>query len=267
MGRKSYPADSRLDRRPDGLGDALDIACLPINAVVLDSLGTITAVNPAWKDFGGQCGLRIPNWGIGRNYLEFCRGEDRQTTRFASDLQRLLAGRLDLLTFFYPCHSPTEQRWFFLIGLPLTHGSVALLHVNVTGVAPFKTTKPQSRTEAAEPPHASSQDVGRMVGVVKHSIYDTLSSQLRSMLMEGSEILSGPSAPSRDDGTKIMVPGQLTKRQRQVLGLIGQGKTNQNIAVTLGASPNTIKVHVTAILRRLKLKNRTEAALIAANLP
>jgi predicted transcriptional regulator len=47
---------------------------------------------------------------------------------------------------------------------------------------------------------------------------------------------------------------------------LGEGKTNKQIAEALFRSPNTIKLHVSAILRQLKLKSRTQANLLASRL-
>jgi DNA-binding NarL/FixJ family response regulator len=59
----------------------------------------------------------------------------------------------------------------------------------------------------------------------------------------------------------------LTRRQSAVLALIGRGWSNRRIAGQLGVSEGTVKVHVNAILRALKLRNRTQAALYATNSP
>ena len=56
----------------------------------------------------------------------------------------------------------------------------------------------------------------------------------------------------------------LTDRQRQVLAFLAQGMTNTKIAKELGLSENTVRIHISAILRALDLDNRTQAALLAA---
>ena len=58
----------------------------------------------------------------------------------------------------------------------------------------------------------------------------------------------------------------LSKRQRQVLDLISLGRSNQAIADELNLTIPTIKMHVSAILKKLKVKNRTEAVSIYTNL-
>ena len=58
----------------------------------------------------------------------------------------------------------------------------------------------------------------------------------------------------------------LSKRQRQVLDLISLGRSNQAIADELNLTIPTIKMHVSAILKKLNVKNRTEAVSIYTNL-
>lgn len=55
----------------------------------------------------------------------------------------------------------------------------------------------------------------------------------------------------------------LTAREHEVLQLIVQGKTNREIADTLVISEKTVKNHVTNILKKLNLSDRTQAAVYA----
>lgn len=56
----------------------------------------------------------------------------------------------------------------------------------------------------------------------------------------------------------------LSKREREVLRLIGKGMSNNEIAKNLYISTRTVKFHVSAIFDKLEVKNRTEAALLVA---
>jgi DNA-binding NarL/FixJ family response regulator len=56
---------------------------------------------------------------------------------------------------------------------------------------------------------------------------------------------------------------ELTRRQRDVLALISEGKSNKLIADALNMSESTVKAHVKQIIRRLNVANRTQAALLA----
>ncbi|MEU6487090.1 response regulator transcription factor [Streptomyces sp. NPDC046887] len=57
--------------------------------------------------------------------------------------------------------------------------------------------------------------------------------------------------------------GTLTEREREVLGLIADGRSNREIARALVLSEKTVKTHVSNILMKLDLADRTQAALWA----
>jgi DNA-binding NarL/FixJ family response regulator len=58
----------------------------------------------------------------------------------------------------------------------------------------------------------------------------------------------------------------LTPRQREVLELLARGCPNKEIAQRLGMAVGTVKIHMTAILRALEVKNRTQAVLAAMSM-
>ncbi len=58
----------------------------------------------------------------------------------------------------------------------------------------------------------------------------------------------------------------LTNREREVLGLLGNGMSAARIAGELDLSPHTVRVHVGNLMRKLGLKDRSEAIHYAVNL-
>jgi DNA-binding NarL/FixJ family response regulator len=58
----------------------------------------------------------------------------------------------------------------------------------------------------------------------------------------------------------------LSKRQEEVFNLIKVGNSNQSIATELGLTIPTIKMHVSAIFKKLNVKNRTEAVAKYSNI-
>ncbi|MFF1710955.1 response regulator [Streptomyces sp. NPDC058268] len=55
----------------------------------------------------------------------------------------------------------------------------------------------------------------------------------------------------------------LTPREREVLGLVGEGLSNPEIAARLHLVEGTVKAYVSAVLDRLEVKNRVQAAIVA----
>ena len=55
----------------------------------------------------------------------------------------------------------------------------------------------------------------------------------------------------------------LSKREAEILECIGQGRSNRDVAGLLGISEKTVKNHVTSILRKLAVNDRTQAVLHA----
>ena len=78
-------------------------------------------------------------------------------------------------------------------------------------------------------------------------------------------LMSAISKQDDSSSTLISQPGfdELTKREQEVLRLIADGKNNHDIADQLVISETTVKTHVSNILSKLHLKDRTQVAIYA----
>ncbi len=125
-------------------------------------------------------------------------------------------------------------------------------------------------------------DLGAVGFIPKTGERDVMLSALRLVFSGGvyipPEILSRPEAPagSRPSATsgrrlESQAPTSpadlgLTARQVDVLALMMQGKSNKAICRILDLAEPTVKNHVTAILKALKVSNRTEAVIMVGTL-
>jgi DNA-binding NarL/FixJ family response regulator len=98
--------------------------------------------------------------------------------------------------------------------------------------------------------------------IPKSTSHEVMVSALRLVCSGGMylppEVLAGA-------GPRLADP-QLTARERQVLALMLEGKSNKRISNQLGMAETTVKNHVTAILKALGATNRTEAVVAAGRL-
>ncbi len=65
------------------------------------------------------------------------------------------------------------------------------------------------------------------------------------------------------DAGRAPLLDRLTPREREVLALIGAGRSNDEIAAALTIAQKTVKSHVSSILAKLEVRDRTQAALVA----
>jgi DNA-binding NarL/FixJ family response regulator len=70
----------------------------------------------------------------------------------------------------------------------------------------------------------------------------------------------------RDRHKHLTGAGTLTERQMKVVEAVSRGFANKQIAYKLKMSENTVKVHLRHIMRKLKVRNRTEIAIMTRRL-
>jgi two-component system, NarL family, response regulator LiaR len=92
------------------------------------------------------------------------------------------------------------------------------------------------------------------------SLDQELATQLLKRLMENPK----PKQNGRAEGKSLT--GLLSAREKEVLGLVGRGYTNQQIARSLLISVSTVKKHVRTVISKLGVSDRTQAAVRAVEL-
>jgi DNA-binding NarL/FixJ family response regulator len=112
-------------------------------------------------------------------------------------------------------------------------------------------------------------DFGASGFIPKSARIETIGEMLRIVLGGG---IAAPRLPGRvngveeRDGELARRLASLTPQQLKVLVMLAEGESNKYIAGSLAITEATVKAHITAILRKLGVERRTQAAIIAQRL-
>lgn len=102
-------------------------------------------------------------------------------------------------------------------------------------------------------------EAGARAYVIKGMPHEALTDALRRV-HQGGRFLPPPVSRALAARTP---DSDLSSREREVLSLLAQGRTNKEIAAQLGITVATVKCHVSVILMRLQATDRTQAVVTA----
>ena len=152
------------------------------------------------------------------------------------------------------------------LNMPGAHGFSALVHLRA-----LHPQLPVVVVAAREEPAVMRRalDHGALGFIPKSADSETIGIAVGQVLDgERWAPAAAASAPAmdRDEEAVARRLRELTPQQFRVLQMLGEGRLNKQIAWDLGVSEATIKAHVTAVLRKLGVNNRTQAVLMAGRL-
>ena len=152
------------------------------------------------------------------------------------------------------------------LNMPGAHGFSALVHLRA-----LHPQLPVVVVSAREEPAVMRRalDHGALGFIPKSADSETIGIAVGQVLDgERWAPAAAASAPAmdRDEEAVARRLRELTPQQFRVLQMLGEGRLNKQIAWDLGVSEATIKAHVTAVLRKLGVNNRTQAVLMAGRL-
>jgi len=138
-----------------------------------------------------------------------------------------------------------------IIMLTAYHDDQQVFHAIRAGASAYfpKDVSPRRLIEAIRLAHQGSY-------VVEDRVLEK--PQVGKWLLDQFELLDQEAG---DDLASLLVP--LSPREMEILQHIAQGKSNKEIAYELGISRQTVKNHMTSILRKLAVNDRTQAAIYA----
>ena len=104
---------ARVSREDEARLAQSAIDSLTAHVAILDECGRIVAVNRAWTEFAQERGEETAV--VGSNYLASCAASEDPFARGSSDaISRTLSGEIDGFELEYPCHVPSQRRWFVM---------------------------------------------------------------------------------------------------------------------------------------------------------
>lgn len=122
---------------------------------------------------------------------------------------------------------------------------------------------------------SASEEPAVIAQVKQHGAFGFIpkSSDMRALVNALHQVLEGnmffPEAAADFSSEKSRLAekiASLTPQQHKVLGMLSDGLLNKQIAYELNVSEATIKAHMTAIFRKLDVKNRTQAVILIQQL-
>lgn len=206
---------------------------LPTYAVLVSAAGEIVDINTQDHDAKPLAPkLR------GRSYALEC------AQRYRAAINELLNRDRQLLSAVMPPPTLGVDAWFAVVGVPLSpskESGALFVHTDISAWV-------ASPNALKSHPNKFSMEL----------LQDAMA----------TTFIGTEKGATRSRKDKVYYDGieSLTVRQREVLKLIGKGKSNVEIAQDLSCSLNTVKRHVTAVLQKLKLPNRTRAAMLVTKL-
>ena len=108
-----------------------------------------------------------------------------------------------------------------------------------------------------------AQDLAKAIQAVHTGIYQLDPSVASKVVASLTGSLPAPPPVHPRPAIPPLAGNELTSREIEVLRLIAQGATNREIASRLIISEGTVKNHISSILNRLGLRDRTQAAIYA----
>lgn len=198
---------------------------------VVEHDGVIRTVNRAWTTFAEDNGGPPSATGVGANYLAVARAaaaEDTDAEAAAAGLAAVLDGTLSGFDLEYPCHSPTEERWFRMAVAPLRGVGAVVTHWDTTV---------ERRARAALEDLVASKD--RFVAMVSHEFRTPLT----AVLGLAEELRDGDFGPAETDEFHRIIAEQARDLSNMV----------EDLLVAARVEADAISVHVTDVNLRHEL--------------
>ena len=269
----------------DLLADII-LDALSAHIAILDKNGVILKTNRAWQKFADANRMQISADASPVNYLSICdlaKGEFSEEAKIVAEgIRSVIDGEINEFLLDYPCHSPSEKRWFYMrvTRIPGDGPMRAVIsHENITALKlAEEALKVQEQDLEAQRKNLEEANTALKV-LLKQREEDRVALENR-ILRNIKDLISPYVAKLKDKNLKsgertlidiidsnlkdIASPLLqrlttakiiLTPQEIQVASLVKEGKSSKEIADVLNVSTTTISFHRKNLRKKLGLDN------------
>lgn len=259
---------------------------LSTHVAVLDSEGVIIETNQAWQDFARQNGMIGNVDCVGINYLGICESNDenKEVSDIAKAIRAVISGKISNYTTEYPCHSPTEKRWFSLKILPYKSARdkrVIITHEDITPLILYQ-RELKNKEELLSQEAEKLQEANIAMKVLlehrnrdKQELEDRFLANIRELVFPYLEKLENSRLAQREQALANIIREHLedittpflgrisalhqllTPQELEVALLVRQGKSSQEISDVMNISVATVSFHRKKLRKKLGLSDRS----------
>lgn len=254
---------------------------------VLDENGVIQETNRAWIDYACANMENCPSAFRGVNYLKVCRSATGHGAGDAKNVEAgiraVINGETGEFLYDYPCHSPTQRRWFYMRAVRMAEVSplrVVVSHEDITALKLAEEALMESREELSEQKQSLEEanialkvllkqrendklDLERKVLTnVKDLVLPYVKRLKRAQLKPSEKTLVEIIDTHLNDVISPLLQRLtnanilLTPQEIQVATLVKDGKTSKEIADIMNISETTVHFHRKNMREKFGIKNR-----------
>ena len=257
---------------------------LSAHVAVLDEHGVIIETNRAWQQFARENGMLEPVDCVGLNYLSTCDADGREgsdSRLIGRAIRQVIAGEINEFLIPYPCHSPTEQRWYNLRVVPYRDQAARRVIITHENITPIMLAQEKLQRQELELQHKSEKLEETNVALkvlLEHrqrdlqQLEERIVANIRELALPYVEKLRDAALNERQRTMAEIAVNHLhdivspflnrlssinlllTPQEIEVAAMVRQGKSSQEIADVLMVSVATISFHRKKLRSKLGLR-------------
>ena len=278
-----------LEKSPLSSFDRTILDSLSAQIAILDRHGNIMETNRAWQQFEQGDEIQPPPDSHRVNYLEVCDAgakfsDDGDYSRNAArGLRAVMAGEMDEFTMDYPCHSPTQKRWFYMRVMRIHSPGPYHVLVSHENITPLKLAEEtilirerdlEAKSQGLEEANTALKVILRQREEDKKMLEEKVVANVQQLCTPYIEKLATTRLDARQKAYLDIINDQLkeiispflqkmsslnlvlTPTELHVASMVKAGRATKEIAEILSVTTNAVDFHRKNIRKKLGLSNR-----------